>query len=524
MVARGSWVRFPRVTWPDIGLANRSFREGAGWPRSLSITADRRVRSGFYRGFGRSFIRAMGDSMFEVDADGWIAQHSGRPLTELVREIMQNALDSGTDIRVRIDSTKHRVEVIDDGPGFSNIEDAWSVFGGDKASDPEKRGRFGRGVKEAAASCELMVIETVGGRVEFDVEERSRTVFEDRGRDSGTRVIMENSEWHPRHDIKELREYVESFWPPENQTITLDIAGGKEYDVERPEPEIIENTRLPTVVVNDDGEMDTDYRRTELHIRDSGRKSGTLYEMGIPVDTDAPFNFHVDVQQKVPLAEQRNEPDSWWYERQLQVKLAEAVVDEMTQKEMRESWFITAVDNSRSDDLKGVFVENVVEDKRKNGVVYSSNAKADDKAENHGYQVFHPEQSGSEIGKIVRDVADSSASVAQELAKREEEQVEPNEAQRRVIEEMEELCEIAGYEAVDVELWDIEDVTAGRSIAQHKNGTIRLNRNARDWEELNEENVGTLIHELAHVKHRNHSDEWRKEMQRIGGRLVTELM
>ncbi|MFB6237028.1 MAG: ATP-binding protein [Halopenitus sp.] len=463
----------------------------------------------------------MSDTMFEVDAEGWIAQHKGRPLEELVREIMQNALDTGSDIRVKIDKNRKTIQIIDDGPGYEDLSDAWSIFGGDKADNPEKRGRFGRGVKEAVPSCETFVIETVGGRVEFDVEARKRTIHEDRGRESGTCVTMKNSEWHGRKDIQDVRDYLETFWPPGGQTITVDIKGGKEYEIEREEPEFTQRVNIPTVVVND-GELTTEYRNTDLHFKDSAG-SGVLYEMGIPVLREAEFPYHVDVQQKIPMAEQRNEPDSSWRKTHLLPAIVEAVHDRVPKSQMRENWYTTGLRKSYDSNLQQEFVEEVVQDGRKKDIVTSSNPKADDKCENYGYQVFDTERAGRDVARIVESVTQSASSVAQDLADREKEQVQASEIQERVMAEMEEIASRAGYEDVSVELWHIEDGFNDEHTKAQYNGeshAIRLNEKHRDWDELNEKNLSTLIHELGHIEYGNHSTEWADATHDIAAKII----
>lgn len=466
-------------------------------------------------------------AMFEVDADGWIAQHAGRDLNEVVREIIQNALDTGEDITVKIDTRRKQVEVIDEGSGFDNLENAWQVFGGDKAGDPTKRGRFGRGIKELVASTQKTIVETTSGRVEFDVEDRERRTYPDRGRDSGTRVVARNPDWKKR-DVKDVYHYVKQFWPPEGQDITVDLKGGNTETLDRPEPEWNERCYLSTVIINDDGKMDKTRQFTDVHVRPASGNSGVLYEMGIPVEREADYPFHVDVQQKILLAEQRNEPDSWWHEHELMPDLAEIVADSLSERQMRKDWFTTALNNSRDADLKEMFVEKVVQDGRKKGLVVSSDDKSDDKAENHGYQVYDTSRAGEAVGSIVESVAESSRSVAKELAERDKQQVSPTSRQKEFIRTVEKLAAKAGYDEITFQTWEIDDTfRQGSTEAQYneEDHVVKLNVNNRSWEKLTPENIGTaLLHEVAHSEGFGHDDAWQNEVERIGGAVILDLL
>lgn len=465
-------------------------------------------------------------AMFEVDADGWIAQHSGRPLNELVREVLQNSLDTGADITVKTDTRGKKIEIIDEGPGFDDLSNAWQIFGGDKAADPTMRGRFGRGLKEAAASTQKMVVETVGGRVEFDVENRQRHIYEDQGRESGTRIIMRNPDWKMR-EVKDVYHYICEFWPPEGQDITVDLKGGKTETLERPEVEMQINARMPTVVINEDQTMTTKKRRANVNITRASGNSGTLYEMGIPILRDTDYPYHVDVQQKVPMAEQRNEPGSEWHNRYLKPALVEAVFDELSKAQLRKDWVTEAVERTWKSDLKEQWVEKVLEDGRKQGIVLSSDMAADDKAENHGYQVFDADRASARVASITESVVEKSSSVAKDLADREKSRVDANKRQQEFMDKMEELAEMCGHGEVTFELWDISNEfqtgTTTATFVEEEN-VVRLNVAARDWDEFAAENIGTAIHELAHHGTSGHSDQWRKEMQRVAGDIISQMM
>lgn len=474
----------------------------------------------------------MENALFEIDDEGWIAQNRGRNLWEVFRELLQNAMDEDTSqIVVEADSRRKQVSVADDGNGFRNIRDAWSVFGGDKGGDPTKRGRFGRGVKEAIASAKWAKLETTGGVVTWDLEARERTVDESVGREKGTKITVRNDEWLQR-DIREVYNYVKKVWPPEGVKIVVRVKGGNEYVGTRKDgwsPEFTFKRSLTTVQLNEEkGEMEETRRMAEIHVK---RGEGRLYEMGIPVDLDAPFPFMVDVQQKVPMAEQRNEPDNWWYERELQKVLVDALwgfdgFESLTDKDMRADWFVEALSRGYDNEPKEAWVARVIADGRKKGVVTSSDEFSDDKAEQHGHQVYDTSRAGEAAGSIVNAVCDSSASVAQEIAEQERFMVTSvTPEQEEFIELAETIADIAGYPDVEFQLWHWEPTPrANHTAAEYADGVVRLNTHVHQWDSATAEYLGVVMHELAHAEGIGHNQNWYHELQRIAGAVVVELM
>ena len=88
---------------------------------------------------------------FTVSHEGMREQHAGRAPWELVKELVQNAWDEApeaTVCQIEIKSTSPEytaVTVSDDGPGFADIADAYTLLKSTpKRRDPAKRGRFNR--------------------------------------------------------------------------------------------------------------------------------------------------------------------------------------------------------------------------------------------------------------------------------------------------------------------------------------------------------------------------------------------
>jgi hypothetical protein len=82
---------------------------------------------------------------FAIEDRGFIRQQAGRDPVEIVREVVQNAFDAEQATRIDLciehDGSEAIVVIEDDGGGFRDPAQAYTVFLSDKADDPTKRGR-----------------------------------------------------------------------------------------------------------------------------------------------------------------------------------------------------------------------------------------------------------------------------------------------------------------------------------------------------------------------------------------------
>ena len=115
-----------------------------------------------------------------VSTQGMRELHAGRPPWSLAKELVQNSWDeapAATVCTITVEPlTKGRTEdrgrtvitVTDDGPGFRDIADAYTLMGPTpKRVNPTKRGRFNVGEKEIISVASEATIETVGRTVVF---------------------------------------------------------------------------------------------------------------------------------------------------------------------------------------------------------------------------------------------------------------------------------------------------------------------------------------------------------------------
>ena len=242
---------------------------------------------------------------FAVSTEGMRQLHAGRPPWSLVKELVQNVWDESPpatrcEVQVRPAEGNGRsteVEVLDDGPGFANIADVYTLMGPSaKQGNPSKRGRFNLGEKEIIAAARFAQVQTVGHTVTFDGKGRVRRR---NGRTNGTRVLV-RMPWGAT-EREELLSMLNRFRPP---AACCFIVNGRTMGFRA--PILTAYMQLPTVLQDSPGEpIRPTVRVAPVDVLEPLAGDGWLYEMGIPVQPiELPFD--VDVQQKLPLAPQRD--------------------------------------------------------------------------------------------------------------------------------------------------------------------------------------------------------------------------
>ena len=235
--------------------------------------------------------------------------NSSREPWDLVKELIQNAWDEAPDasecrvtVELQPDGSATMVTVQDDGRGFSDISDAYTLMGHtDKRLQPTKRGRFNIGEKDVISVAIEAEIETVGHTVTFP---RTGSRKQDpNSRSKGTKVSA-LMPWDERQS-NELIERLRRFRPPINFNYCRLFVNDQE--IAHQSAKAVQTTILQTVVQDVPGKpMRMTQRRTEIHISEPrAADGGWLYEMGIPVqDIDCPWD--VDVMQKIPMSQKRD--------------------------------------------------------------------------------------------------------------------------------------------------------------------------------------------------------------------------
>lgn len=282
--------------------------------------------------------------MFEIDHKAFRSQNAGRPPQHLIREAVQNSFDENPDnVYIEVRAAKGRgidLSIIDDGPGFSDVKEIWTIFSSGKRDDPTKRGRFGRGLKELISVCSSAVIRTAGRQISFSWTGKTFKRKIVKVETKGVSIEATIPGWK-KSLLPEIQKYLSLFIPPDDTTMIVN---------EVPNDWLVVEKRfcafLKTVVYRDDGVPEEKWRTTDVSLlQPLAGQSKWFYEMGIPVEPIADedgFEWHVDIGQRTPLRPERDMlPRS--YVKSVYAAVANEMMNELPTEELTDLWMEEAV-------------------------------------------------------------------------------------------------------------------------------------------------------------------------------------
>ena len=322
---------------------------------------------------------------FAISTQGMRELHVDRPPWMLVKELIQNAWDEApeaTVCRVRVKPEVRpgvaQVVVEDDGPGFADIADSFTLMKPTpKRMDPTRRGRFNIGEKEVVSVALEAEIRTVGWTVVFPAA-GGRGVRRNRRR-RGT-VVTALLPWDAGQ-AEELSEMLMRFRPT---TCRLSVNG---KEVPKREPVSTRQARLPTVLQSEPGGPLRPTRRvTSVDVLEPVADTGWLYELGIPIQAiDSAYD--VDVAQKVPLPPNRDTVGRA-YLQDIYAETLNASYTELRGDDFAAQWVRTALEDDR---VTPEAVKTTVTARYGDKVAFwSSHTDSNMRAAEAGYEVLHP--------------------------------------------------------------------------------------------------------------------------------------
>lgn len=470
---------------------------------------------------------------FEVDTKGLRELQAGKPKSHLVRELIQNALDEAKE-KVRVDMQYNRgtltVIVEDDGIGFRDLKDAYTLFGNTyKRADHTKRGRFNIGEKQAFSLCKKAIITTTSGTVVFDDEGRHRTMDKT---SNGTTVSVSITQVS-REEYEEIKEFVRLLWPPKN--IHLDVLVDADGQVNKMEqwfyrPVIRQfNATLETELLENEM-MSVRRKPTSVELTSKAQTLGKsyLYEMGIPV-CEIDCEYSINVQQRIPMSMDRDKV-SEKYMRELYALVLNETHDILPKEKASDTWVRVA---TTSDKVSKDAVETVKKYRYGDKVVIANpfDKKSIDEAIASGFRVVY----GSEMSKQEWDAFKGSG----EMQTTTELFGEGTTANTRTLDSSE-ITE--GMEAVSELVNKLAIVGLGINIecrfvesdathdAWYMGRTIYFNvkRLKKSWFNVNE-NMARIIslslHELGHYEGKMHTEiEYHETITRIAGKIINHIL
>jgi len=300
-----------------------------------------------------------------VSTEGFSEQQRGRPLTHLVKELVQNALDSvgnAGQIDLVVMPTGPRtasVRCADDGPGAEDLTHLNVVFVTGKKDGVTQRGRMGRGFKELLSIATRARVRSRDQELLFMVGDGgARRVVHQRGMEwhHGFEAAMEIE--HDEAD-KDLDGYFQSFLLPAGVTLSVN---GSPVPV-RPVHCAVDARLTTERFANGRWEKPSLATRVYLVAVNEG-EAPLIYEMGIPVcAAEWSEPYHCDVQQRCPMNPNRDAVMSG-YPARLHRACLPALLPEMTTERALAAWVGEAAQTAGDDVQKAVvakaFGEGVV--------------------------------------------------------------------------------------------------------------------------------------------------------------------
>lgn len=332
----------------------------------------------------------MKNQIFDVDVIGLRQLQLLKPKWFIVRELLQNAMDEDIkkcNVFMTYSYGKAAITVIDDSPvGFRDLADAYTLFKDTyKRTDVKKRGRYNFGEKQVICLSDYARIITTTGGLEFDILKGTRSIIrKKRHIGSEVYVVVKMS----KEEYKECIDYLKTIKPSKDIEISINI-NDTETPLDYIEPYKILSAKLQTEI-KEDNAMRLVQRDTNIFLYKEDNPC--LYELGIPV-CDIDCEYSIDVQQKIPLSNDRDKVNSK-YLKDIFAVVLNNVINDIKENNISQAWIREAI---TSDKIEGDTVMDI-KVKRFGDLAVISNPfdpNANDEAISRGYKVI----TGSEMSK-----------------------------------------------------------------------------------------------------------------------------
>ncbi|MCX5956452.1 MAG: ATP-binding protein [Cyanobacteria bacterium] len=494
-----------------------------------------------------------------ISTEGFAAMNAARPAEHLIKELVQNAFDSFVEgqpgrIELRYGSQTEGfvVECADNGSGISNLGDLRVVYLTHKTDSHLKRGRFGRGFKEALCIAEQARVTSGDQQLEFLLENGERVtrqgVVSDMG--TGTRVWM-RMPW-PAETRDRLDAYFAQFLVPEGIEL---VVNGERISARAVEHRVEAN--ITTELYDAIGQSwKKPSRTTAIHlVRTQPGETATIYEMGIPVAAvDWNMPYHCDVQQRVPMNPNRDAVASG-YPVMLHVACLPRLLEVMDESAVKDDWVGTAGRRCESNVQKRIIEQRAFGENIARSVPRMGERHFDEDARELGVQVVNTAQASGGFRDMLRVFVPS----AQEVVKRDEiAKAERAGSDGFSIATAKEAGDLRQHwlerqggadrvgRCLEFAVWFCQQLVdtcpgrenrvSGQLTLNHQVGvtlyahwsvtnvlTLALDQPCFWQEPMGPEALQTLIHEAAHALNMHHGLEFRQEVERLAG-VAASLM
>lgn len=475
----------------------------------------------------------------EISTDGFAQRQEDRPPTHLLKELIQNALDavsnhpSTPEIRVTFTPFGSKVGILveDNGPGVEDLSALRTVFCTGKEDSIFLRGRMGQGFKEILCLAEWAEVSSRTWAATFHVEKGQRLCdVATIPPVAGTRVMM-RMPW-PKKVIPTLVDYLKTFLIPEAISFVVLVDGTEAYRATPRDPaHVIKDVSLRTETFSGARWV----RKKELgaiHLVplidgiDDGE--AMVYEMGIPVcSAEWPQPYHIDVQMRVPMNPRRDAVASG-YLKEVYSACLPVLMTALEPKDLRDEWVSQAVTEVPEELQKQVVTAAFGATAVRSVPTMGTRHDFDADAKELGFEPVKTQYLPAGLRSVAEQYLSTSRDVEMERRSSVLAALEATpSAERGNDGRVKQFCgwlaqQVLGI-TIDVRI--VPDLTTPHGAAfmsWSAGGRLALNANYRSqWANImRPENLGILIHEMAHEAAGHHGDEFRKEVERLAGRVA----
>jgi len=281
-----------------------------------------------------------------ISTEGFASMNAARSPEHLIKELVQNSLDSFGDeqsgrIRLSYFYENDKVEVVceDNGSGIEKLGDLRVVYLTNKTDSHLKRGRFGRGFKEALCIADKASVVSGSQRLEFLQENGERVCRQSRRLlpFGGTKVKM-SMPWSAEV-CDQLDAYFKRFLVPDR--IDLEVNGSL-IAARHIAHEITASLTTEIYDTTTQSWKKPSRKTTVQLVHTNPDETPFIFEMGIPVaPVEWTMGFHCDVQQRVPMNPNRDAVQSG-YPLKLHTACLPTLLTTMEPETVKEDWVGTA--------------------------------------------------------------------------------------------------------------------------------------------------------------------------------------
>ena len=460
------------------------------------------------------------NNWFNVDRKGLAQLQKGKPKTFIVNELVQNAFDENITvcdvlIQFKKETQEILIQVVDDNPeGFKDITHAYTLFADTyKRRDPTKRGRFNLGEKQVIAICNYAQVRTTKGEIIFDNGGRHELPNKtDKG--SWIMVVFDGIE----KEYKQLIQHAENLIGPKEIKYVVN-----EKQIPYKLPTKTFTAFLDTEVLKED-RMTLTTRKTTINLIETDSDT-YIYEMGIPImKIDTPW--HIDIQQKIPLAVDRQTVTNA-YLKDVYAETLNNTYQDLTSDQASEVWVRTAMKDKR---ITKEAAKHILDLRFGNKLLVgnSFDPNANDEATAHGFNVISGNIMSKDEWNTIRNfgLIKSTTELFGHTGLREAKTVKPTPQQKTFAKFAKKVAKEFLHVNIDVIFVSCKGVP---TVADYGNRTLRFNVGHPQlhngfFDKLTYENIDLLLHELGHEEGNHTEHNYHKCITEMAGKLVIKAI